>query len=155
MPRVLPQAAPRYSAAPGLQQVTDVLFVHLEQEIEVRLKFDSLGGSWEKSWVPLQDLAQQGVPHDPPSGTSFHQEQLMGLRRQEQLPELCWAVPPNPLLSSQEALTALWSTARKRKAPCSSWQKPAAPVHCTGWVILCAVRLPCKPQAQQGTLQLP
>lgn len=85
MPRLLPQAAPRYSAAPGLQQVTDVLFVHLEQEIEVRLKFDSLGGSWKKSWVPLQDLAQQGVPHDPPSGTSFHQEQLMGLRRHKQL----------------------------------------------------------------------
>lgn len=67
MPRLLPQAAPRYSAAPGLQQVTDVLFVHLEQEIEVRLKFDSLGGSWEKSWVPLQDLAGE-FPMTPPLG---------------------------------------------------------------------------------------
>lgn len=56
----------------------------------------------------------------------------MGLRRQGQLPELCWAVLPTLLLSSpssQEVLTALWSTARETKAPCSSWQKPAAPAH--------------------------
>lgn len=72
----------------------------------------------------------------------------MGLRRQGQLPELCWAILPTLLSSSpssQEALTALWSTARERKAPHSSWQKPAAPVHSSR----------CDPAPSQAALRTP
>lgn len=64
-----PGLLPDVQRALGLQQVIDTLLVHLEQDMEVRLRFNSLGGSW----VPLQDLAQPGVPPDPTSGTSFHQ----------------------------------------------------------------------------------
>lgn len=130
--RILPDG----HRALGLQQVVNLFVVHLVQGTQCKAEV------WFPGSEQGEELCTPGS-HTTRCPPQHHLWDLVtpraadgALNAEDSLGGLYWQVTAPPLLQSQEALSAVWTMARKRKFPDSRWEKPAAPVHQTGWVSL-------------------